>query len=415
MFTPFGRPLWAAGFAVAVTAIPWALPAGAEPAPAYETLVEHLDRTPATLEAEALHDAARSRAQQARALPNPSVGLEAENIYGSRPFSRYEAAETTLSISQPLELWGQRDARIGAAQAEAVAAGLRREQSRWGVAGRLALIYAEAEAASLRHALAVEALSLTQADAGAVMRLIEQGREAALRGVQADSEVAAARAVADETRADRDAAFARLTAMAMLTRPVTSIQTSLLNRTPRSVTSDIRNPLPVQIAEAELDAASRLVTVERLRARPAVAASLGVRRFEEYDAEAFTLGVSVSIPLFDRNAGAIGAARAEQRAAEARLSSSRLEAQANRSAARARLDASISRTRAADNGVTAAEEAYRLARIGFDAGRISQLELRSVRAALVGARIAAVEARLARVRAEIELAGLDGRVPFGPL
>lgn len=415
MFTPFGQPLWAAGFAVAVTAIPWALPAGAEPAPAYETLVGHLDRTPATLEAEALHDAAQSRAQQARALPNPSVGLEAENIYGSRPFSRYEAAETTLSISQPLELWGQRDARIGAAQAEAVAAGLRREQSRWGAAGRLALIYAEAEAASLRHELAVEALSLTQADAGAVMRLIEQGREAALRGVQADSEVAAARAVADETRADRNAAFARLTAMAMLTRPVTSIETSLLNRTPRPVTSDIRNPLPVQIAEAELDAASRLVTVERLRAHPAVAASLGVRRFEEYDAEAFTLGVSVSIPLFDRNAGAIGAARAEQRAAEARLSSSRLEAQANRSAARARLDASISRTRAADNGVTAAEEAYRLARIGFDAGRISQLELRSVRAALVGARIAAVEARLARVRAEIELAGLDGRVPFGPL
>ena len=62
---------------------------------------------------------------------------------------------------------------------------------------------------------------------------------------------------------------------------------------------------------------------------------------------------------------------------------------------------------------TAAEEAYRLSRIGFEAGRISQLELRSSRAALIAARNAAVDARLARVRAEIDLARLQGRAPFG--
>ena len=62
MFISFDRPLCAVGFAVVATTITLALPARAEPAPPYETLIEHLDRTPATLEAEALLDAANARA-----------------------------------------------------------------------------------------------------------------------------------------------------------------------------------------------------------------------------------------------------------------------------------------------------------------------------------------------------------------
>ena len=65
MFTSFSRPQWAVGFAVAVTAVLFALPARAEPAPPYEALIESLDRIPITVEAEALLDAANARAQQA--------------------------------------------------------------------------------------------------------------------------------------------------------------------------------------------------------------------------------------------------------------------------------------------------------------------------------------------------------------
>ena len=64
MFTSFSRPQWAVGFAVAVTAVLFALPSRAEPAPPYEALIESLDRIPITVEAEALLDAANARAQQ---------------------------------------------------------------------------------------------------------------------------------------------------------------------------------------------------------------------------------------------------------------------------------------------------------------------------------------------------------------
>jgi cobalt-zinc-cadmium efflux system outer membrane protein len=152
--------------------------------------------------------------------------------------------------------------------------------------------------------------------------------------------------------------------------------------------------------------------VERKRALPDLSVTAAQTRFREGGERAYNLGLSLSIPLFDRNRGGIRAANADQRAAEARLDQQRRDSEAARLSAVAGLKAAGSRTRAADESVVAAEEAYRLARIGFDAGRISQLELRSTRSALIAARGAAVDARLSRVGAEIDLARLEGRAPF---
>jgi cobalt-zinc-cadmium efflux system outer membrane protein len=416
MFTQRVRPLVAVGFAVAALAFAspsMAIEPVAEPAPSYEDLIARLDALPSTLEAVAVYDAAAARAEQARALPNPSIAYDRENVYGTGPYSGVGNAETTLTINQPLELFGQRSARIQAARSEANVADLRREQARWLVAGRLALAYAQAEAGARRHDLATEALSLTEQDARGVAAMVEQGREAPLRDIQARSEVESARAAVDEAKALRDGAFARLSAIAMLDRPVQAIGASLLDRAPGQPGAGADDPLAVQVAEAELDTASRLVTVEQRRARPDVTAGVGMRRYRETGDEAFTVGIELTVPLFDRNRGGIRAAYAEQRAAEARLIAQKQETQAERLGAEAALAASNSRTRAADSGVVAAEEAYRLSRVGFEAGRISQLELRSTRAALIASRNAAVDARIARVLAEIDLARLEGRVPFG--
>lgn len=405
-------PRFAVGCALAALAAVLASPAWADPAPSFAELLARLDQTPATLEAGALLDAAEARARQARVRPNPTLALDAENAFGSGPFSGYGNAETTLSITQDLELWGRRTARINAARADAGTASLRRDLAVVDAAGRLALVYADAEAAERRATLAEENLSLTLADARAALVLVEEGREPLLRGIQGESEAAAARAGLDEAIAERDAAFARLTAVAMLAEPVTTIDVSLLDLAPATALSPTDQTPTVRVAEAERSAAESRIAVERTRSRPDVSASVGLRRYEAEDATALTFGLSLPLPLFDRNRGNIEAAQADFRAADARLMTARQEAQADRAAAQARLRASVSRVNAADAGVTSAEEAYRLSRIGFEAGRISQLELRATRTALVNARTAAVDARLARVRAEIDLARQDGRAPF---
>lgn len=410
-----GRPLRAAwlGVAILVCASPMAMVQAGDAAPSYRSLLTRLEQMPVAIEAAALAEAADARAQQARAIPNPSLNWETGNIQGTGPYRGFGSAESTVSVTQPLELFGQRSARIGAARADAAAVGMRSEQMLWQAAGRLAQVYSAAEAASRRYDLATEALALAEQDARAVALLVEAGREATLRDIQARSEAEAARAGLEEARAMRDAAFARLSAIAMLDTPVQGLGASLLDASPAFHAPDADDPLAVRIAQAEVDAAGRRVAVEQRRARPDISASMGIRRFRETDDDAFTVGLSVSVPLFDRNRSGVRAAHADQRAAEARLTAQQQEARADRLAAEAMLSASMARVRAADGGVAAAGEAYRMARIGFDAGRISQLELRSTRAALVTARNAAVEARLARVRAEIDLAGLEGRAPFG--
>lgn len=405
-------PRFALGCALAAFAAVLASPAWADPAPSFAELLARLDQTPATLEAGALVDAAEARARQARVRPNPTLALDAENAFGSGPFSGYDNAETTLSVTQDLELWGRRTARINAARADAGTASLRRDLAVVDAAGRLALVYADAEAAERRAMLAEETLSLTLADARAALVLVEEGREPLLRGIQGESEAAAARAGLDEAIAEREAAFARLTAVAMLIEPVTTIEASLLDLAPAAALAPTDQTPTVRVAEAERSAAESRIAVERTRSRPDVSASVGLRRYEAEDATALTFGLSLPLPLFDRNRGNIEAAQADFRAADARLMTARQEAQADRTAAQARLRASVSRVNAADAGVTSAEEAYRLSRMGFEAGRISQLELRATRTALVNARTAAVDARLARVRAEIDLARQDGRAPF---
>lgn len=405
-------PLAVVGCALAACAVWDVGPVRADPAPAYEILLERIGRNaPAQVEADALLEAAEARLRQAGVRANPELALRADGVLGGKPYAGWGEAEISLDLTQNLELGGRRGARVDVARAEVGVSALRREQAGIDTVARLALTYAEAEAAERRFALAEDALTLAVADARAALVLVEEGREPLLRGIQAETEAAMARAAVEGARAERDVAFARLTAEAMLPTPVTSVGAGVLDRT-SPATLDAAASLAVRVAEAEAEAAERRIGRERAEARPNVSASLGVTRYQAEDATALTVGLSMPLPLFDRNRGNIDAARAEHRAAEARVAGARLADAAERSAALARLRASASRVAAGDMGVASAEEAYRLSRLGFEAGRISQLELRSTRVALISARDAAVEARLARVRAEIELARLQGRAPF---
>ena len=99
------RPRLAVGCAVAAIAATLVSPAWADPAPTYAQLLAQLGQTPATLEAGANLDAAEARVRQARVRPNPVLGLDVENAFGSGPFSGMDNADTTLALSTDLELW----------------------------------------------------------------------------------------------------------------------------------------------------------------------------------------------------------------------------------------------------------------------------------------------------------------------
>jgi len=384
----------------------------AAPAPPFHDLLRSAEASPTLAESAAEVAVAEGRLRQARAWRNPELSLEAENFSGDRPYNGFDAAESTLSVSQVLELGGKREARVAAARDGVGAATARRAAVRADFAARLAIAYAEAEAADARVRHAEELHAAAEADARSARLMVEVGREAVLRQVQAAAETDAARANLEEARSRQVGAFAHLTALAGSSVPFDALAETLLDRSPQVANPGGGNP-GVTAAEADRDAASARVRVERAEVIPDLRLSAGFRRFEADDSTAFVAGVSLPLPIFDRNRGATQTARAELRVAEARLQRARLEAEAERVSAAAKARSAAARVQAATSGESAAAEAYRLARIGYEAGKLPLLELTNARRALAEARNRATDARLDQVRAEAEAARAAGRIPFG--
>lgn len=366
---------------------------------------------PRLIVGEAEARAAEGRALQARARPNPTLELQVENVGGEGPYRDFQSAETTLSVGQTLELGGKRDARIATAEAEVATARSRARLGRVAYARDLVVAYATAEAAGERLTVAKDGADLAQADARAARLLVDNGKEAELRALQASAAVSAAQAEVSRAEAESGAALARLAALTGGEQTFTAVTPGALDRV-WSVSSSHHAPA-VAVAETEQKVAARKLDQERRRATPDLTLSFGVRRLAGDDTTAAVAGFSLPLPLFDRNRGALKSAQAEADAARARLLMVQADAVADRRSAEGEAKAAERSATAASEGEVTAREAYRLARLGYEAGKLPLIELLAARRDLVVARQRHIEARLARAKAQADLVQANGQIAFG--
>jgi cobalt-zinc-cadmium efflux system outer membrane protein len=391
--------------------------AKAETAPPYSALLRQAELTaPRLAESDANIRAAEGARIQAAVRPNPSVALDAENIGRGVSYNGLSQEQTTFSVSQPLEIGGQRAARIGAAGAALETARAERERTKADFAYDLAVAYVTAELAGKRAALAMESRGRAQEDERAAQALVNAGREADLRTVQAHAATTAAEADLESARADAAEALVRLSGLVGAPEPFSGVSQSLLDRAtalPLPAMAPVIASPALRAAEAARAAAAQRVAVERRRAIPDVTVSLGLRSFGGENAKGVIAGVSVPLPLFNDNRGNVATAEGELAAAAARVNAAQLNAEADFRATSVQALAAERRLAAVDQAEQAAGEAYRLARIGYDAGRTPLVELLAARRNLTDAQLRSLDARGARVRAEASLARLTGRIPFG--
>ena len=382
-------------------------PAGAawsQTAPPFAQLLNQTRDVPRVTVLEADVARARGLAEQARARPNPSINVYAENFAGDLDRNARNQQQTTFQIDQPIELGGKRSARIAAGEAGIVAAQARNRDGRLVYATELARAYAGAEIADRRIAIAEDEVEEATDDLKVARALVGAGKEARLRQVQAETELNTLQADLENARALKTAALARLSALAGITTPFTGLSESLLDRLDAKPAFGPIDPMQatmVRVAEAERDAAARAVTVQQRLAIPNVTAQLGVRQLR-------VAGISVPLPLFDRNRGNISAARAELQGAEARAAAARLEAEAGTRAGLALVEAADARAAAAQRTLATAQEGYRLARVAYEAGKSPLIELLAARHNLGVARGVILDAAAARLDARANLARLQG-------
>jgi len=397
----------------AVWLVPAALSHAAEAPPYSNLLQQSLALAPAMVAQAADVRAAGADAAQARAWLNPRVDTVLENL-GAPASDGVSQRQNTYSITQPFEIGGKRGARVAVGERNFAAAQARERQAQVAYAAELAVAYATAEAMLGRQALATENLARANEELAAARALVDSGKEASLRSAQAKASVAAAQATEAAAINDATQALARLSAMSGAAEPYTALASSLLTALPAipGASMTIGESPSVRAAEAERSALDAQVDVERRRWIPDVGVSAGIRRYGWTNASGYVVGVTASIPLFDQNRNGINAAVERVAAAQARLDSVRLEANAARQSAASQVATTEKQLVAASEGEQAAAQAYRMGRIGYESGKTPLMELLAVRRALVEARQLTIDARLARVRALAALAQVDGRLAF---
>lgn len=374
-------------------------------------LSQALTDSPLLQERQADVGAASADVAQAKVWANPRLDALVENV-GAPQSGGQSQRQSTYSLTQPLELLGQREARVQAVGQQLRVAEARRQQARVAFAAELAVAYAAAEAALTRKALAQEDLQRANEDLRAARAQVQAGKEADIRVAQARASVAAAQAVTQAAEAEVARALSQLSALAGVGTPYTGVSASLLSARLQPGTPQGEAP-SVLAAMAERDAQEAQVTLEQKRWLPEIGVSAGVRNYGWSGQRGYVLGVSASIPLIDQNTNGIAAARQRMVAADARLAAARLQAAAVRRAAEAQVTASEQQLLAATEGERAAAEAYRLGRIGYESGKTSLMELLVIRRALSDAKGSTTDAQLARVRALSALAQADGQLAFG--
>lgn len=351
---------------------------------------------------------ARADAVTARAFPNPTVAAD----YTKSP------PQYHLTADQPLEFPWLRRARIGAAQAGALGARHRLEIERAAV--RYAVDSAYVQAAAARE---LAALSARTARDGDELVRIARVRQQAGDASELDVELALVDQGGQQGAALADslaAVAAILDLQALMGIPsahptivLADSLGSLPALSPAIPVSAEGAAVPLRTAAARADVQARIasIAVERANRFSAPSITGGVEWHDPTGGEKGylpTIGISIPVPLWDRNRGPIAAAQAGLQRAEAELEAAEREGAAALAAAdraRAALAVSVERGRAllahAERVVALSTQGYREGAFPIttviDARRAARDVLRQYVQDLAALRAAESAASLARV------------------
>jgi len=329
--------------------------------------------------------AADANIRQAGVRPNPSLGLEAENVLGSGPYNGLNAAELTLSYQQPLERKAKREARTGAAAAEKELVRAEGRARIWAAMNTAHSLWIEAVAAEAETGIAQERLRLAEQSRAEITRRVNAARDPLFAGSLAEADVASARIALDQAASRARQLKLELAALwgggaDFALDPLWLEQTSVSEPVPMD-TPDI------DILRARQRLSSAHVRVETTRRVQDATVSAGIRHFGEDGSVALMVGGSIPLNRFDGNQGNIDRARAEAGAAAADIEAAERIRERDIQAASLRMNALAEEARRIDAEVVPlARKAVAQVREGFARGGFTYRDVIGAQDTLIAAR-----------------------------
>ena len=275
--------------------------------------------------------AAEARALQASLPPNPEASVEVENIGGSGELSGFDGAETTLSLGQAFLLGGKIQKRTRLASLDRELSGFDYETKRIEVLTEVTKRFVDVLAAQRRVGFAEEVHTLAQQVLDMVTKRVEAGAIAPVERTRSSVTVFTSRLALDRARREVKRSRTRLTATWSSTSPQFQAVTGpfeIVHELPPATTLAAYVSQNPEIARwaVEMSKHQAAVQLARAEAVPDVEVEAGVRHFNDTDDTAFVVGLSLPLPIFDRNQGGVLEAmynlkkvQEERRAAEVRV------------------------------------------------------------------------------------------------
>ena len=330
-------------------------------------------------------DIAEGGRQQAGLIPNPVVSWDAED-------TRRDSRTTTITLSQTLELGGKRGARVDVATRAQDAAALTLEQRRNGLRADVIDSYYAALRAQERLDLAQRSLALAERSLIVANGRVSAGKSSPVEATRAQVQLSEIRLELNRAQIGLTDAYRRLAASTGSATPDFQAVASQRESTPvlppaALLLARLEQTAELRLAELQVLQNEASVGLEKAQRIPDLDVSIG----SQYDASVRervnVVGVSMPIPLFNRNQGNVLAA--SRRADQARDLRNAVELRL-RTETRQALDlwqTANTEVRAFNQQILpAAQNAVDSATRGFEMGKFNFLDVLDAQRTLIAAR-----------------------------
>jgi len=271
-----------------------------------EALAQALTENPEFAAAQWNTGIAEGARTQAGLIPNPELSWSVED-------TRRESRITSIQVSQPIELGGKRGARIDVSERDqdAVAIDLERKKNTL----RAEVIQAFYSALRAQEGLQLSTQSLDLANRGlqVVEGRVKAGKASPIEISRAQVQLSEIQLELNRARLNRSNAYKQLALITGATTPNFDHVEGDLERLPHlpsqpEMLARIKDTADLRLASMHIQRAESSLELEKSQRIPDINVSVGSQYDEGLGERVNLLGLSVPLPLFNRNQGNVMAA-----------------------------------------------------------------------------------------------------------
>ena len=348
--------------------------AAAEPLSLAKAIELALEGNPEVAAAKRQWEATEGQVLQGRSRPNPELAYSLED-------TRSKTRTQSWQLNLPVELGGKRAARTKAAEKTREQAQAQLAELQATVRANVAAAYFDVLTAQERLVLARDSAALAKSSTDTVSKRVAAGKVSPVEESKARVAEAGVRVELAQAASEQRNALSRLFALlGRIDAPYTVLEGKAENLPSVPSLVDLQPLIAsspgVVLARIEVDRRKALTDLEQSKRVPDVTVSVGMQRSNETQRNVLLFGVSVPLPVFDRNQGNLLEALKLEDKARDELQAATVRLHSEVAQARERLSTITAEVQSLQQEVLpGAKSAYDAATIGFENGKFNFLEV----------------------------------------